>query len=39
MTKTFLELIQSLQDFGIFLNLGFMSFVFVSGFAFRASDL
>ena len=38
MTKTFRELIQYLQDFGIFLNLGFMSFVFVSDFGFRASD-
>ena len=38
MTKTFRELIQYLQGFGIFLNLGFMSLVFVSGFGFRVSD-
>ena len=29
----------NLQGLGIFLNLGFMSFVFVSDFGFRASDL
>ena len=38
MAKTFRQLIQYIQDFGIFLNLGFMSFVFVSTFGFRASD-